>query len=58
MTKRYVSVKEACARWSVGSTYMYGLLKAGLIVAVKLGRRTLVDVESGDRYFASLPRFQ
>lgn len=54
--KRYVSIIEACDRWSIGKTRLYELLKNGELKAVKLGRRTLVDVGHGDLWFASLPR--
>jgi excisionase family DNA binding protein len=56
--KKYVRPKEACERWGIGKTRLYELLNAGLIAAHRLGPRlTLIDVEDGDRFFASLPLF-
>jgi hypothetical protein len=34
------------------------LIKEGKLEAVKIGSRTLIDVESAERWAASLPRFQ
>ena len=51
----HINVASACARYSIGKTLLYRLLRDGHIRAVKLGARTLVDVASIDRYFATLP---
>jgi excisionase family DNA binding protein len=40
------SVNDAAKRLSVGRTFTYGLIKQGQLDIVKLGRRTLVKVES------------
>lgn len=58
MERQLISVREACARWSIGKTKLYQLLNAACIRAVKSGRSTLVDVHSGDRYFSALPAFR
>lgn len=51
----HINIASACARYSIGKTLLYRLLRDGHIRAVKLGARTLVDVASMDRYFATLP---
>lgn len=40
------SVGEAASALSVGRTFTYSLIKQGRLETVKLGRRTLVKVES------------
>lgn len=50
-----ISVAQACDRWGVGKTKLYDLINADNIRAVKIGSRTLIDVRTGDDYFASLP---
>ena len=52
---KHINIASACARYSIGKTLLYRLLRDGHIRAVKLGARTLVDVASMDRYFATLP---
>lgn len=49
------SIKEGCARWGTGRTRLYELLRTNQIESVKFGARTLIVVESGDLFFASLP---
>lgn len=56
--RKYISVKESIERWGVGKTTIYKLLASNAIEAVKLQSRTLISVESGDAYFAALPRFE
>ncbi len=51
----YITIAEATLRWGVGRTKFYELLKAGGFRTIKVGRRTLVDVRSGDAFFAALP---
>lgn len=40
------SVSQAASALSVGRTFTYGLIKTGRLETVKLGRRTLVKVDS------------
>lgn len=56
MNPNKITVSSACARWGCGKTKLYELIGTGEIEAVKLGSRTLIDVQSGDQFFASLPR--
>lgn len=53
--RKYISVKEAGPRWGVGKTMIYELIRVGGLRAVKIGTRTLIEVHSGDDFFASLP---
>lgn len=48
-----VSLSE---RWGIGKTKLYWLIAMNKIIAVKFGAKTLIVVESGDAYFAGLPR--
>jgi len=52
-----ISVNQATARYGVGRTKLYELLGAGALKARKLGAKTLIDVDSADRFFSSLPAF-
>lgn len=51
-------VKEALHRYGIGRTKLYELLGAGALKASKLGAKTLIDVESADSFFSSLPDFR
>ena len=56
--KRFISIKGFCDAYGVGRTRTYDLLAAGKLKAVKNGQRTMIDIESAERWAASLPRFQ
>jgi hypothetical protein len=56
ISPRYGTIAEFGRRYGPGRTMAYELLATGKIVAVKLGRKTLVDFASADQYFAGLPR--
>ena len=51
----YFTLDAACVYYATPKTSMYEILKTGLIVTRKRGIRTLIERESADRYFASLP---
>ena len=51
-----ISISQFCDRYDVGRSFTYNLIKSGEIEARKAGRRTLITVESGDRWFAGLKR--
>lgn len=53
----YGSVKFGCVRWDCSRGYLYELLGAGKINAIRDGRRTKIEIASGDKYFSSLPQF-
>lgn len=55
---KLMHVGAVCERYSVGRTKLYQLLRTNCIQAVKLGSRTLVSVESADRYFSCLPAYR
>jgi excisionase family DNA binding protein len=40
------SIKESCDHLGIGRTSMYALIAAGELVAVKIGRRTLISAQS------------
>lgn len=51
-----VTIGEAIQRFGIARTKLYELIRKGDVIAVKLGRRTLVDTASLRQLFASLPR--
>ena len=51
-----VPIPEACAAVGVGRSWMYQLLGRGVLDARKEGRRTLITVQSLQRYVATLPK--
>jgi hypothetical protein len=53
----FCSVEYGCARWSCSRGYLYELLAAAKIRAIKDGRRTKIETASGDEYFSSCPDF-
>jgi hypothetical protein len=50
-----VTIPDGCVRWATSRSNLYRVAGEGKIIFRKSGRRTLVDVESGDKYFLSLP---
>jgi hypothetical protein len=56
--RRYRPVKRAFIEIGVGTTRGYQLINQGLIRAVKLGRKTYVDMQSVARMFESLPELR
>ena len=55
--RRLVKVKEACAYGRIGETELYEYLHDGTIKAYKRRSTTLVDLDSIDAFYASLPPF-
>jgi excisionase family DNA binding protein len=53
-----ISVNEALARYGIGRTKLYELLGDGSLKARRLGAKTLIDFETADDFFASLPSFR
>jgi hypothetical protein len=53
--RRYRPVKRAFTEIGVGTTRGYQLINQGLIRAVKLGRKTYIDMQSVARMFEALP---
>jgi excisionase family DNA binding protein len=58
MEPQFLTIPQACDRWSMGRTKVYELVTRGKIIARKCGSRTLVEVKSGDEYFNSLPQIK
>jgi excisionase family DNA binding protein len=54
----FVTVKGACALGGLGRSKLYELLGLGLVRAVKLGTRTLIETASLLAYLESLPTAQ
>lgn len=56
LDQKYASIAGACMRYDTGKSKLYEHIRAGDIEAVKYGAKTLIVLESADRFFASLPR--
>ncbi len=50
------TVRDFCRAYGIGRNMAYELIKAGRIVAVKAGTRTLIDEASAIAWYESLPR--
>jgi hypothetical protein len=50
-----VTIPDGCIRWGTSRSVLYRDAGAGKIIFRKNGRRTVVDVASGDAYYGSLP---
>lgn len=50
----FLSINDTAKALGLGRTSIYGLLRSGRLEAVKLGRRTLVKVESIRRLIESV----
>lgn len=55
--RRLRGVKEACKYGGFGRTKAYELMTAGKIDAYKMDQKTVIDLNSVDRYIESLPKF-
>jgi hypothetical protein len=55
---RYLSPKNAALRYDTSKNTIYAHLKLDHFRAVKHNRRTLINVESADKYFDGLPPVQ
>lgn len=55
---KLISVTEAAERLGLCRTTTYKLIREKQIRAVKIGVRTLIDVESMHSFVDSLPQFQ
>jgi hypothetical protein len=58
VTRRYRPVKRAFTEIGVGTTRGYQLINQGLIRAVKLGRKTYIDMQSVAQMFECLPELR
>lgn len=55
---RYVTIEGWRSLTGMSRSATYRALSAGHLTAIKLGVRTLIDVEPGMTWLASLPRAQ
>lgn len=56
--RRLATVREACAYGRFSHTTCYSYINQGLIIAVKRGNWTLIDLDSIDAMNAALPRLK
>ena len=56
MGRGALSIAKLCAYASVGRTTVFAEIKAGRLIAHKLGRSTIIFVEDADAWLQSLPR--
>lgn len=56
MKPHAMTIREACSHYGCGRSKFYELISTKKIEAVKLGTKTLILVDSVERYFATLPR--
>ena len=54
--RRLVSFNEGLTYIGCGRNLAYKLIGDGQIIAVKMGSRTMIDLDSVDAYHAALPR--
>src|SRR5207248_2718486 len=52
---RYISVADALVRYGCHRQALYDRIATGVVVAIKDGNRTKIDVEATDRNYAALP---
>lgn len=55
---RTMSVRGICERYSLGRTKLYSLLGSGEIIALKAGRKTLIDVSSVEAWLTRQPCYE
>ena len=50
------SIPEFSQATSIGRSKIYEEIKAGKLIARKIGKRSLITLDDGQEYLASLPR--
>ena len=55
VTPRYAPISDWCSLSGMGRSSVYEALGRGDLKAIKLGVRTLIDVEHGLAWLASMP---
>ncbi len=53
---RWLTIKEFCARYRVGHTLTFALLRDGKIARVKVGRATRIPLESAEKWAVRLEK--
>ncbi|MCP3440656.1 hypothetical protein [Bradyrhizobium sp. CCGUVB14] len=56
--RRLVEFKDGCRYGKFGRTKAYELIGDARIRAYKMGGKTMIDLDSVDKYHASLPRVE
>jgi excisionase family DNA binding protein len=56
--RRLAEFKDGCRYGKFGKTKAYELIAHERIRAYKMGGKTLIDLDSVDEYYASLPRIE
>jgi len=56
MGRGALNIAKLCAYASVGRTTVFAEIKAGRLIAHKLGRSTIIFVEDADAWLEALPR--
>lgn len=56
LERRYESFQETRLRIGIGKSSLRRLINEGLIVAIKFGTRTLIEVSSVNSFLDTLPR--
>jgi hypothetical protein len=56
LRRRFHTIPGWCDYSQMSRTATYNAIGSGKLRAVKMGSRTLIDADDGDRYLDSLPR--
>lgn len=51
---RAFAILDFCRRYGVGRSKVYDEIRSGRLIAVKVGRRTLIKDDDAERWLASL----
>lgn len=54
--RRALTIRDFCHTYSIGSTTASKLVDCGALEARRIGRRVLIDVDSAEAWYQSLPR--
>lgn len=54
-TRRAFSVESFCEAYALRRSKAYQLIAEGKLVARKIGRKTVIDVDSAEAWYANLP---
>jgi excisionase family DNA binding protein len=58
LPRRLVDFKDGCRYGKFGRTKAYELIAQKRIAAYKMGHKTMIDLDSVDRYHSSLPKLE
>lgn len=57
MTKELLTITEVCAETNIGKTMVYRLINSGQLLAVKLGKKTLIRRADMETWLSSLNNY-